>query len=95
MLVRTGRGQIGDRHRAVAEVLRDAGYRTGYYGKWHVYGGDRNRGIPPGPFRYGFDHEFLTNNCTLVFDAARAYYWGDCSRNHNRVRRSARCCEVK
>jgi len=58
-----------------AEVLRDAGYRTGYYGKWHLYGGDRNRGIPPGPYRYGFDHEFLTNNCSLVFDAASAYYW--------------------
>ncbi|MCF7818025.1 MAG: sulfatase [Kiritimatiellales bacterium] len=58
-----------------AEVLRDAGYRTGYFGKWHLYGGDRNRGIPPGPFRYGFDDEFLSNNCTLVFDAARAYYW--------------------
>jgi arylsulfatase A-like enzyme len=58
-----------------AEVLRDAGYRTGYYGKWHLYGGDRNRGIPAGPYRYGFDHEFLSNNCTLVYDAARAYYW--------------------
>ncbi len=59
----------------LGEVLRDAGYRMGYYGKWHIYGGDRNRGIPPGPYRYGFDHEFLVNNCTLVFDAARAYYW--------------------
>jgi arylsulfatase A-like enzyme len=58
-----------------AEVLRDAGYRTGYFGKWHLYGGDRDRGIPPGPFRYGFDDEFLSNNCTLVYDAARAYYW--------------------
>jgi uncharacterized protein len=57
------------------EVLRDGGYRTGYFGKWHLYGGDRNRGIPPGPYRYGFDHEFLVNNCTLVFDAERAYYW--------------------
>ena len=57
------------------EILRDAGYRTGYYGKWHLYGGDRERGIPAGPYRYGFDHEFLTNNCTLLFDAARAYYW--------------------
>ena len=57
------------------EVLRDGGYRTGYYGKWHLYGGDRVRGIPPGPYRYGFDHEFLSNNCTLFFDAARAYYW--------------------
>jgi arylsulfatase A-like enzyme len=57
------------------EVLRDAGYHTGYYGKWHLYGGDRDRGIPPGPFRYGFDNEFVSNNCTLLFDAARAYYW--------------------
>ncbi len=59
----------------LAERLRDAGYHLGYYGKWHLYGGDRNRGIPPGPYRYGFDHEFLVNNCTLVFDAKRAYYW--------------------
>jgi len=58
-----------------AEVLRDAGYRTGYFGKWHLYGGDRERGIPAGPCRYGFDHEFLVNNCTLVYDAARASYW--------------------
>jgi arylsulfatase A-like enzyme len=57
------------------EVLRDGGYRTGYYGKWHLYGGDRVRGIPAGPYRYGFDHEFLSNNCTLLYDAARAYYW--------------------
>ena len=58
-----------------AEVLRDNGYRTGYYGKWHLYGGERVRGIPPGPYRYGFDDEFLVNNCTLVYDAARAWYW--------------------
>jgi len=57
------------------EILRDAGYRMGYFGKWHLYGGDRERGVPAGPFRYGFDHEFLTNNCTLSFDAARAFYW--------------------
>ena len=58
----------------LGEVLRDGGYHTGYFGKWHLYGGDRNRGIPPGPFRYGFDHEFLTNNCTLTFDE-RSWYW--------------------
>ncbi len=58
-----------------AEVLRDAGYRVGYYGKWHLYGGDRVRGVPPGPLRYGFDHEFLINNCTLEFSAERAWYW--------------------
>ena len=57
------------------EVLRDAGYRTGYIGKWHLYGGNRVRPIPAGPHRYGFDETFLSNNCTLVYDAERAYYW--------------------
>jgi len=57
------------------EVLRDAGYHMGYFGKWHLYGGDRKRPVPAGPFRYGFDHEFLTNNCTLWFDAKHAFYW--------------------
>lgn len=57
------------------EVLRDAGYRTGYVGKWHLYGGDRVRPIPAGPDRAGFDHTFLSNNCTVVFDRERAYYW--------------------
>jgi arylsulfatase A-like enzyme len=59
------------------EVLRDAGYRTGYIGKWHLYGGDRVRPIPAGPQRYGFDGTFLSNNCTVVFDANRAYYWDE------------------
>lgn len=60
-----------------AEVLRDHGYRTGYYGKWHLYGGDRVRPIPPGPYRYGFDYEFLSNNCTLLYDSLRSYFWND------------------
>jgi arylsulfatase A-like enzyme len=59
------------------EVLRDAGYRTGYVGKWHLYGGNRVRPIPPGPFRYGFDGTFLSNNCTVVYDKERAYYWDE------------------
>ena len=63
--------------RYFGEVLRDAGYRMGYFGKWHLYGGDRNRPIPPGPFRYGFDHDFLSNNCTLLYDAQHAYYWDE------------------
>lgn len=63
--------------RYFGEVLRDAGYRTGYYGKWHLYGGDRVRPIPPGPYRYGFDHEFLSNNCTVAFNKEHAYYWDD------------------
>ncbi|MCZ2077266.1 MAG: sulfatase-like hydrolase/transferase [Bryobacterales bacterium] len=59
------------------EVLRDAGYCMGYVGKWHLYGGDRVRPIPPGSDRYGFDHTFLSNNCTLVYDSQRAYYWDE------------------
>ncbi|MEI6808393.1 MAG: sulfatase [bacterium] len=65
------------------EVLRDAGYRLGYFGKWHIYGGDRNRPIPPGPYRYGFDHDFLSNNCTLSFDAKGAFYWDQDGKRKN------------
>jgi arylsulfatase A-like enzyme len=61
----------------LGQVLGKAGYRLGYYGKWHLYGGNRVRPIPRGPDRYGFDGPFLTNNCTVVFDAARAYYWDE------------------
>jgi len=63
--------------RYLGEVLRDAGYACGYVGKWHLYGGDRNRPIPAGPFRYGFDQTFLSDNCNELFDEKRAYYWDE------------------
>lgn len=59
------------------EVMRDAGYRMGYVGKWHLYGGDRDRPIPAGPYRYGFDDYFLSNNCTLRFGPGEAWYWDE------------------
>ena len=60
-----------------AEVLRDAGYYTGYVGKWHLLGGDRNRPIPEGPLRYGFDEMFYTNNCHVDFRPGKCFYWNE------------------
>ncbi|MEZ5103360.1 MAG: sulfatase-like hydrolase/transferase [Draconibacterium sp.] len=60
-----------------AEVLRDAGYSTAYIGKWHLQGGDRDRPIPPGEMRYGFDELFLSNNCHVDFRAGKCFYWNE------------------
>ena len=38
------------------EIMRDNGYRTGYIGKWHLYGGEKPGFVPPGKPRLGFDH---------------------------------------
>ena len=41
---------------AVSEVFAEAGYRTGFVGKWHLDGGPRQPGwIPPGARRQGFE----------------------------------------
>lgn len=40
----------------IGTLCRDAGYRTGYVGKWHLDGVPRNKFTPPGPRRHGFDY---------------------------------------
>lgn len=59
------------------EALRDDGYKTAYVGKWHIYGGKRDRPVPAGAYRYGFDDLFYTNNCHVNFNPGKCFYWND------------------
>ena len=61
----------------IGHVLRDAGYKMGYVGKWHLYGGDRDRPIPKGSERHGFDDLFLSNNCHVNYHPDHSYYWSE------------------
>ncbi len=58
----------------IAEVLRDAGYATGYIGKWHLDGPYRGGFTPPGPRRQGFEF-WAANDCTHQY--MHTHYYRD------------------
>ncbi|MBN2138669.1 MAG: sulfatase-like hydrolase/transferase [Sedimentisphaerales bacterium] len=56
-------------HRCFGHVLTDAGYRTAYIGKWHLYANElgnhfdpKNSFVPPGPNRLGFNGYWAAYN---------------------------------
>lgn len=57
----------------LAHAMRDAGYRTGWIGKWHLDGPPRDRGVRPG--RCGFEF-FAAVNCSHRYLGGH-YYVGD------------------
>jgi len=59
---------------SIAHVLRDAGYVTGYFGKWHLDGPYRGGWTPPGPRRQGFDTWAVAECC---HDYMKAWYYRD------------------
>ena len=57
--------------RSIAHALGDAGYHTGYIGKWHLAGVPRDQCIPEGRGRFGFA-EWKVCNCSHEY--LNAYY---------------------
>ncbi|MDA0708849.1 MAG: sulfatase [bacterium] len=65
---------LGENAPTIAQVFKDAGYQTGYIGKWHVDGNGRSNYIPP-ERRQGFDY-WKVLECTHNYNASN-YYAGD------------------
>jgi arylsulfatase A-like enzyme len=54
------------------EILKQAGYRTGYVGKWHLDGIPRSKFTPPGACRHGFDY-WAVWNCSHDYFNGKVY----------------------
>ena len=48
--------QIDTNQEFLPQAFKDAGYRTGFFGKWHLGGSHKPGFVPPGEKRCGFDH---------------------------------------
>lgn len=71
--------RMNPNQRCFGHVLTDAGYRTSYIGKWHLYANElgnhddpRNSFVPRGRHRLGFDGEWKAYNFHHVYYGA--YY---------------------
>ena len=70
----------------LGEAFRNAGYRTGYIGKWHLYGspdgryGRREAYIPPAS-RFGFDY-WKAAECTHDYNHSLYYEGNDQNRKY-------------
>lgn len=53
----------------IGNHLKNAGYATGYIGKWHLDGVPRDKWTPPGARRHGFDFWRAFNCSHRYFDA--------------------------
>lgn len=66
----------------LAEHLKDAGYQTGYIGKWHLEGGPKPGFVPPDR-RFGFDHFIGFNR---GHDYRSSIYYDDAGRPYHSAR---------
>lgn len=65
----------------VAGVFRDAGYRTSYIGKWHLYDhGDGDPGPVPPEARLGYDRWLASNILEFTSDAYRTRLYDEQNR---------------
>ncbi len=56
--------RLRESEKTIADILGQAGWRTGFIGKWHLDGGARLPGfVPPGPRRHGFEF-WAANECS-------------------------------
>ncbi|MCC4211525.1 sulfatase family protein [Leeuwenhoekiella parthenopeia] len=67
---------LPNKTKLLAQILKEQGYQTAYIGKWHLLGGERDRPVPEGELRYGFD-TLLTNNCHVDFRPGHAFFWNN------------------
>jgi arylsulfatase A-like enzyme len=51
----------------LGEAFRNAGYHTGYVGKWHLYEGE-SKFVPKGPYRFGFEDWHAWANTNTHYD---------------------------